>query len=275
MNSTDLELDPSLRPSREELLAEFGEGDFSVQSLFEFCFVPVGRLSLLKELALDEDWGTGDVVLLKYLARHLRLEIEQGRYVWNEDQIVLRAGDLRSTTGVPIYVGLVRNFTSDENPWAMNWVGDRPRCSERPELAELSIWPELDPAAEIVLGFNVDHGERLMRIPSLAEASSQIQISALIGACHFALHRGLAVPHEHNAAPGYFLPIFLSSCADLSAAPDMVCSVFAHHNQTLIHAVLDPHIAYGPARAVVARSENLPNWLLEAWSAIEVETEDD
>ena len=40
----------SRRPTREELLADFGQEPGSVQSLFEFCFVPAGRLNLLREL---------------------------------------------------------------------------------------------------------------------------------------------------------------------------------------------------------------------------------
>ena len=39
--------------TREELIANFGADYLSIQTLFSFCFVPGGRLSLLKELTLE------------------------------------------------------------------------------------------------------------------------------------------------------------------------------------------------------------------------------
>ena len=66
------------RFTSQELLADFGEEYLSIQSLFQFCFVPGGRLNLLKELTLEEEWGINNFVLLKYLAVHIRLAIEQG-----------------------------------------------------------------------------------------------------------------------------------------------------------------------------------------------------
>jgi hypothetical protein len=35
------------RPTRDQLLADFGDEYLSIQSLFQFCFGPGGRLSLL------------------------------------------------------------------------------------------------------------------------------------------------------------------------------------------------------------------------------------
>ena len=91
---TELATKTAVQATREELLSDFGEEYLSIQSLFRFCFVPGGRLSFLKELAPEEEWGSNNFVLLKYLAVHVRLAIEQGRYVWNGDQIVLTAGRL-------------------------------------------------------------------------------------------------------------------------------------------------------------------------------------
>jgi hypothetical protein len=149
--ASDLALRGSPRTTREQLLSDFGEEYLSIQSLFQFCFVPGGRLSLLKELTPMEEWGMNNFVLLKYLAVHIRLSIEQGRYVWNGDQIVLTAGRLFSVKGVPLYVGLVRNSTPDENPWVLNWVGERPR-SDAPNwepfptrCSSLRARPSLEP----------------------------------------------------------------------------------------------------------------------------------
>jgi hypothetical protein len=136
------ELAPSaVHPSREELLADFGDEYLSIQSLFQFCFVPGGRLNLLKELTPAEEWGANNFVLLKYLAVHVRLSIEQGYYVWNGEQIVLSAGRFATPQGAPLYLGLVKNSTPDENPWVMNWIGERPSCAELPQPAELGEWP--------------------------------------------------------------------------------------------------------------------------------------
>ena len=265
MTLTDTE--PVQLPTREELLAEFGEADLSVLSLFRFCFVPVGRLGLLKSLTREEDWGAGDTVLLKYLAVHVRLSIEQGRYSFNDEQIVLTAGNLRTQAGVPIYVGLVRNHTSTENPWAMNWVGERPSCSPVPEPPCLGEWDSLDPASEIVLGVDLEDSERLERVPELANAPADLSTAALVGACHWALHRGLATEHRHSGVRSYFLPLYLRSRADLCAAPDLVASAEVQAGRLLIRFVLDPEIAYAPARAVVDRCDLLPAWLRESWRA--------
>ena len=72
-----------------KLLADFGEEYLSIPSRFQFCFVPGRRLSLLQDLTVEEEWGANNFVLLKYLAVHVRLALEQGRYVWNGEQIDL------------------------------------------------------------------------------------------------------------------------------------------------------------------------------------------
>jgi hypothetical protein len=160
------------RPTRDQLLADFGDEYLSIQSLFQFCFVPGGRLSLLKELTPVEEWGMNNFVLLKYLAVHIRLSIEQGRYVWNGDQVVLTAGRLFSLKGVPLYIGLVRNSTPDENPWVLNWVGERPSTAELPEPADLGDWPVLDPRNEVVIACDFASEERRSSVPSPNRRSS-------------------------------------------------------------------------------------------------------
>jgi hypothetical protein len=259
------EVETRPRPTRDELLADFGDEYLSIQSLFRFCFVPNGRLSLLKELAPDEEWGVNNFVLLKYLAVHLRLAIEQGAYVWNGDQIVMTAGRLLSRSGAPIYVGVVRNSTPDDNPWVLNWVGERPSSSELPEPADLGAWPEVHPGAEIVVA--CDLAESKVRLPHLDGAPTTLLASAIAGAAHWALHRGLAVPQIHGGGRGHFLPLFLTDREDICAAPDLVCPVVSQRERVIVRAVLESHVAYSPARAVVERCEQLPNWLLDAWES--------
>ena len=47
------ENEPTVRPPREQLMAEFGEADLSVQSPDRFCFVPAGRQELLIRTVID------------------------------------------------------------------------------------------------------------------------------------------------------------------------------------------------------------------------------
>ncbi|MCZ6596917.1 MAG: hypothetical protein O7B99_04695 [Planctomycetota bacterium] len=261
----DLEVPRQAHPTQDQLLEDFGEEYLSIQSLFRFCFVPGGRLNLMKELSLDEDWGQSDFVLLKYLAVQIRLAIEQGRYIWNGDQIVLCAGRLVTPTGAPIYAGIVRNSTPDENPWVLNWVGERPSCAELPEPPDLGHWPELKPGLEVVIACDLDDEERRTRLPYIADAPLVTRLGALSGAIQWSLFRGLAVPQIHGGGRGYFVPVYLSSREDVSCAPELVAPVVTQGERLIVRTLLDPHVAYSPARAVVERCEQLPNWLLDSW----------
>ncbi len=263
--ATELATRNASHPTREQLLADFGEEYLSIQSLFQFCFVPGGRLNLLKELTPVEEWGQNNFVLLKYLAVHVRLAIEQGRYVWNGDQIVLAAGRLVSTKGMPLYLGLVRNSTPDENPWVLNWVGERPSTAELPEPADLGEWPALDPGTEVMIACDLAAEERRAKLGALAEAPLLIQSSAIAGAVHWSLHRRLAVRQIHGGGRGYFVPVYLTSRDDLTVAPELVAPIQVQGERLIVRTLLDPHVAYSPARAVVERWEQLPTWLLDAW----------
>jgi len=262
---TEVVESPLTRPSTAELVREFGDEYLSIQSLFRFCFVPGGRLSLLKELAVPEDWGDNQFVLLKYLAVQLRLAVEQGRYVWNGDQMVLTAGGLTTPLGGPIYVGLVPNNTPEENPWVLNWVGERPSCPELPEPPNLGEWPPLTPDHEIVIAFDLNPEEPKYVFEGMTEAPLITQVSALTGALHWSLHRNLGVRQIHAGGRGYFLPLYLKERTDLDREPDWVAPVVVQERRILVRTLLSPEVAYTPARAVANRCEELPSWLMDAW----------
>lgn len=259
--------------TREELLAEFGEEYLSIQALFHFCFVPTGRISFLRDLALGEEWGDNSYVLLKYLAVHVRLAIEQGAYVWNGEQLVMTAGRLTTASGTPIYLGLVRNQDVGQNPWVMNWVGERPSCAELPEPPRLPRWPALRTDAEIVLAADLTDTERRAPLPALDGIPLVAQSSAIVGAAHWSIHRGLAVPQLHGGSRGFFVPLFLRQREDLSLAPDAAVPIVCVGSRIVVRAVLEPHVCYPSARALVERFEQLPPWLVDAWEAHHEEDE--
>ncbi len=205
---------------------------------------------------------------------HVRLAVEQGRYVWNGDQIVLTAGRLCNAAGVPLYLGLVKNSTPDENPWVMNWVGERPSCPELPEAPNVGDWPDLDPGLEVVVACDLSSEERRIQLPEISRSSAVIQSSAITGALTWAIHRGLAVRQIHGGGRGYFVPIYLSSRDDLTLAPDFVAPILVQEEHMVVRTLLDPNVAYSPARAVVERWEQLPAWLLDAWDAATSSDED-
>ena len=275
VRSTEPERPTGPRPEREELLEQYGSDDLTIQSLFQFCFVPPGRLGLLKELALDEDWGDKEYVLLRYLAVYVRLALEQGRYVWNDEQIVMAAGRLSTANGAPLYLGMVRNASPDANPWVMNWVGERPSTAELPGPADLGEWPALDPGSEVLVAADLTDPERRVKLPGMEGLPPVTQIAAVTGAAHWALHRGLAVRQIHSGGRGYFLPIYLRDRDDLTMAPDLAVPVVPQGDRLIVRTVLEPHAVYAPARCVVERGDQLPAWLLESWDASREHSRDD
>ena len=257
--------DPAAHPSREALLAAFGDADLSIQSLFRFCYLPAGRISLLKDLAVEEEWGGKDYALLKLLAVNLRLAIEQGRYLWNGDQLVTAAGRLTSRTGAPLFLGISPNTQPDGNPWVINWVGERPSVADLPQPPDLGVWPVLDPGAEVMVACDFESVERRAHLPVIDDAPVVAKKCALGGGVAWSLHRGLAARQIHGGGRGWFAPVYLSSREDLHAAPDLVVPLVVQDDRVVIRSLLSPHTAYAPARAVVERCEQLPPWLLGAW----------
>lgn len=255
------ELSTSLRPTRAQLLAAFGGDPLSVESLLDFCSIPVEALARLASLAGEEDWGEKDFVLLKCLAVQLRLAIEQGRYVWNGAELVLRAGNLGSAGGEELYLGLVRG---EETPWLLERVGERPPDCESLEAADLSVWPVLDPSREVVIA--CDLAFLRAKLGALAGLSLIAQNAALTGAVVWALRRGHAVRQVHGQSRGYFLPVYLTR---REGAPDLVAPIQVQSRRLVVRTLLDPHSAYAPARAVVERREQLAPWLIAAWQASE------
>ena len=146
-------------------------------------------------------------------------------------------------------------------------VGERPSTAELPEPADLGDWPALDARNEVVIACDLASEERRAQLGKLSELPLVLQSSTIAGAVHWALHRNLAVRQIHGGGRGYFVPVYLSSREDLTVAPELVAPVQVQSNRLVVRTLLDPHVAYSPARAVVERWEQLPSWLLDAWDA--------
>jgi hypothetical protein len=78
----------------------------------------------------------------------------------------------------------------------------------------------------------------------------------------------------HGGGRGYFVPVYLSSRDDLTVAPELVAPIQVQSNRLVVRTLLDPHVAYSPARAVVERWEQIPSWLLDAWDQATDQTTD-
>lgn len=215
--------------------------------------LPPDRLDLIKGL-VPEDWGEEHVVLLKYLALRVPLAIEQGRFVWNGKQIVMRAGHLATADGAAVYLGLGR---AEGNRWELEWAGERPNAVEQLLPADLGKWPEIDPRREVVIALDQFHS------PPLAGLSPVVQSAAVAGAVEWSLRRGLAVRQQRGASRGYFAPVHLTS---REAAPDLAAAIQVQTDRLVVRALIEPHSAYVHARAVAEQRELLPAWLVDAWN---------
>jgi hypothetical protein len=228
------------RSTRPQLLAD----DLSIDAL------PPDRLALIKNLAAPEDWGDKDAVLLRYLAVHVPLAIEQGRYIWDGKRLVMRAGHLATNQGAGIYIGLAR---AGADGWALDWAGERPSRVEQLLPADLGTWPELDPRTEVVVAIDQ------CRAPELAGLTLVAQNATVAGAVEWSLRRGLAVRQLRVESRGYFLPVHLTS---RTGAPELVAPIQVQAGRLLVRALIEPRAAYAAARAVVERREELPEWML-------------
>lgn len=246
------------RPSRDPLGSGSGHDGLSVRSLLDFCAVPPEVLSQLERLAQPEDWGTKGAALIKYLAVHVPLAMEQGRYAWNKDQIILRAGSLATAHGLPIYLGLVRN--AEPAPvWALTCFGERPGTVEELQPADLGAWPPLDPGKEIALGCDLSNDLLRSRLGELAKLPLVLQTAVVSGAVAWSIRRGLAVRQLHGEGRAYFVPVHLAS---REGAPELVAAIQVQSERLVVRTLLEPLSAYAPARAVATRRADLPEWLL-------------
>jgi hypothetical protein len=228
--------------------------EIAEEPLLEGCDFPPDQLAGLRELARVEDWGVDSAVLMRHLALHIPLAIEQGRYVWSGKHLVMRAGQLSTAEGAPIYVGLGR---AQADRWSLDWTSDRPEAIEPLPVADLGQWPALRPGCDVALA-QLHH----FRGPPLEGLPPVTQMAAVAGAVTWSMRRGLAVRVRRRDDRGYFIPVHFTA---RDGAPDFAAVVQIQTDRVLVRALIEPRAAYPAARAVAARAEDLPAWLRDAW----------
>jgi hypothetical protein len=123
-------------------------------------------LTPLKRAAVAEDWGDEDVVLRRYLAVHVPLAIEQGRFALIGSQLVMRAGQLETAAGTAVYLRLAR---AEGQRWVLPWAGARPNDIPPLDPPDLGCWAELDHRREVVVAMDRFPGPILASLPLVAQ----------------------------------------------------------------------------------------------------------
>ena len=253
--------------SKEELLSQLGNPATpkTVDRLYRFAYLLGSVLERLAHEALTEEWGADLFALKKYLAVHVAWSIEQGQYVFNENQLVVSAGSLQTRYGTPLYLIFEPNRQTDRQPWALTYAGARVSAPQLPLPPEIPARPDISKGAEIVmihdhiLGDNTDRVEFLRHTPPVA------QMCAVSGAIQWSINRGLIVPYWYYGRMQCVVPLYLQSRENITVAPDLVAPLEISPNNILVRTVLPPHAPYANSRVTVRRHDQLPSWMLACW----------
>ncbi len=253
--------------TQEGLLEQLGESKTAkiIERINRFVTIPNNILHGLAEEALSEEWGENNYVLKKYLAVHIIWSIEQGRYTIGQDQLYLTAGHLQNRYGTPLYLVIGRNIY-DTAPWHLVKAGASINAPELPVPPEIPKPPKMSLGSEIVMSHDHILGENAQRVPPLVNTPPVAQMCAISGAIQWSINRGLQIPYWYHERMQYIIPLYLQSREDITLAPDVVAPVQVNSKSLLVRTVLEPAMPYDKARIAVRRHDQLPHWLLDAWS---------
>lgn len=109
-----------------------------------------------------------------------------------------------------------------------------------------------------------ENGER---VSFLRQTPPVAQICAVSGAIQWSLNRGLQLAHWYFGKMNYMVPLYLQSRENITRAPDLIAPVQVSPSNLLVRTVLLPHMPYANSRVAVKRHDQLPPWMLEAWSS--------
>ena len=252
---------------REELLAALGDSVTNrvVDRLRRFAHIPNELLDRLAASALNENWGTNNHVLKKYLAVQIAWSIEQGQFTQGETQFYVTAGHLQTRYGTPIYLAFERNRNANREPFYLVAVESNMSAATLPVPPEIPAPTAIPVGVEIVMMHDHILDDNADRVPFLRDTPRVAQMCAVSGAIQWSLNRGLHLPYWYFGQMSYVVPLYLSSREDITQAPDLIAPIQVNPSSLLVRTVLEPVMPFGNARVAVQRHDQLPPWLLQAW----------
>jgi Domain of unknown function (DUF3825) len=261
-------MDDHRMATHDELLMQLGSPytNAVVARLHHFAFVPDNMLAKLATEALKEEWGTNNFVLRKYLAVHVPWAIEQGRYTLGEDQLYVTAGHLQTRYGTPLFLVFQSIGESGKSPWRLVAAGSEISAPELPTAPEIPGAADIERGAEIVMLHDHILGQNSERVAFLAQTPPVAQMCAVAGAIQWSLNRKLQLNNWYFGRMNYIVPVYLQSRENITRSPDVIAPIQVSPGNLVVRTVLEPHMAYPNARVAVHRHDELPAWLLEAWT---------
>jgi len=255
--------------TQEELLEQLGSPYTRdvVPRLHRFAYVPEHLLDKLAGEALAEHWGKNNFVLRKYLAVHVPWAIEQGRFTQGEGQLYITAGQLQTRYGTPLFLVFQGIEEAGRSPWRLVAAGSQISAPELPTPPETPQPPDLERGAEIVMIHDHILGDNSERVAFLHGTPPVAQMCAVAGAIQWSLNRGLQLRNWYFGQMNYIVPLYLQSREDITRSPDVIAPIQISPGNLIVRTVLEPHMAFPNARVAVNRHDQLPAWLLEAWTA--------
>jgi hypothetical protein len=254
---------------QQTLIEKMGEGltNEVVKRFHAFAYMKPGIVQKLAKEALNEEWGNNLFALDKYLAVHIPWSIEQGKYTHNSKQLYVTAGHLQTRYGTPLYLVFEANQQGNQ-PWRLVTAGSNISAPELPVSPDIPAPPEIPIGGEIVMMHDHILGENAERVPFLANTPPVAQMCAVSGAIQWSLNRNLQMPYWYYGRMQYLVPLYLQNRENIALAPDAVAPIQVNPSSLLVRTVLSPSMPYASARVAVHRHDQLPPWLLDAWTKV-------
>ncbi len=254
--------------TQQELLEQLGNPytNVIVQRLHKFIFIRQELLDRLSREALNEDWGSDNFALEKYLAVQIPWSIEQGLFTVGQNQWYLSAGNLQTRYGTPLYLVIEKNtYMPERSPWYLKAVGSQISAPLLPTSPIIPSGPEIPKGAEIVMMHDHILGDNTDRVPFLRDTPPVAQMCAISGAIQWSLNRNLQLPYWYFGQMQYVVPLYLQSRENIAQMPDLIAPIQINRDSLLVRTVLAPHMPYANARVSVHRHDQLPPWLIDTW----------
>jgi hypothetical protein len=254
--------------SKEQFLEQLGNAltNKVVDRLNNFILINDSFLDKLAKEALNEDWGKDYFVLKKYLAVQIPWSIEQGFFTTGTTQWYLRAGNLQTRYGTPLYLVIEKaKYSNNRSPWILKAAGSQISAPLLPTAPVIPRGLEIPRGAEIVMMHDHILGENADRVLFLKDTPQVAQMCAITGAIQWSLNRNLQLSYWYFGQMQYVIPLYLRSRENIAPMPDLIAPIQINGDNLLVRTVLAPHMPYSNARVSVHRHDQLPPWLIDTW----------